>query len=85
VGKLSISLDDALEAELRDVVGDAKVSPFIAEAVRNELARHRLGDFLDELDVKLGPVPPQLLEEAGTAFDAVAASSGRRRRSTRRA
>lgn len=79
MGKLSVSIDDQLEAELREQVGDAKVSPFVAEAVRNELARRRLGAFLEELDEELGPVDPSLLSEAREAFDEVEAVTSRRR------
>lgn len=87
MGKLSISLDDELEAELRRAVGTAKVSPFVAEAVRNELRRRRLGTFLDELDGELGPVPGEVMAEAAAAFARVeaAASGAEPQRSRRRA
>lgn len=44
------------------------MSSFVARAVARELEREALGQFLDELDQALGPVPEAELKRARRAW-----------------
>lgn len=84
VAKISVSLDDKLLAELKDAAGN-NVSAFVSAAVRQQLKRQELQDYLAELDEELGPPSEEELAEAAAAFDEVdranAEIAKRRRRS----
>ncbi|MBI4706171.1 MAG: hypothetical protein HY744_34175 [Deltaproteobacteria bacterium] len=64
VAKLSVSVPADLARSVRRRVGARGLSRFAACAMRHELDRAQLGDYLAELDDRLGPVPQALLEEA---------------------
>jgi hypothetical protein len=68
VAKISISLPKDLARSLKRRVGARGVSSFAARAIRHELEREQLGDYLAELDAELGPVPEELLREARGAW-----------------
>ena len=68
VAKLSISLPRELAGALRRRVGARGVSSFAARALKHELERELLGDYLQELDRDLGPIPEDLLREARAAW-----------------
>jgi hypothetical protein len=55
--KLSISMPHKLASAARKRAGRRGLSSFIARAVARELEHEALGEFLDELDAVLGPVP----------------------------
>ena len=55
--KLSISMPHKLALAARRRAGRRGLSSFVARAVARELEREALGEFLDELDKELGPVP----------------------------
>jgi hypothetical protein len=55
--KLSISMPPRLASAARKRAGKRGLSSFVARAVARELEREALGEFLDELDAGLGPVP----------------------------
>jgi hypothetical protein len=55
--KLSISMPHELVRVARKRAGRRGLSSFVTRAVARELEREALGDFLDELDEALGPVP----------------------------
>ena len=55
--KLSVSMPHKLASAARKRAGRRGLSSFVARAVARELEREALGDFLDELDRTLGPVP----------------------------
>jgi metal-responsive CopG/Arc/MetJ family transcriptional regulator len=63
VRKWSVSIDEALAAQVERHVGDRGLSRFIARAVEHELERDRLTAYLDELDAEYGPVPEELIAE----------------------
>lgn len=83
VAKISVSLDDKLLAEVKDAAGN-NVSAFISAAVRQQLRRRELEDYLAELEEELGPPTEDELAEAAADFDRVdqanAAAAKRRRR-----
>lgn len=66
--KLSISMPHKLAAAARKRAGRRGLSSFVAQAVARELEREALGQFLDELDQKLGPVPETELRRARQAW-----------------
>jgi hypothetical protein len=66
--KLSISIPPQLERRLRKRAGRRGVSAFAARAIERELDRKALGDYLSELEERLGEVPQPLLEEARAAW-----------------
>ena len=68
VEKLSISIPRSLAGALGRYVGSRGVSRFAARALRHELERKRLLEYLDGLDAELGPVPESILEEARRAW-----------------
>jgi hypothetical protein len=55
--KLSVSMPHKLASAARKRAGRRGLSSFVARAVARELEREALGEFLDELDRTLGPVP----------------------------
>lgn len=61
--KVSISLPKKLMSEVRRRSGRRGVSAFAARAMRHELERERLGDFLKELENELGPVDAREMAE----------------------
>lgn len=68
VAKLSISVSRDLAKSVRKRVGARGVSGFAARALRHELQRLQLGDYLAQLDRELGPVPEEIVEEARRAW-----------------
>jgi hypothetical protein len=64
--KLSITMPQKLATAARKRAGRRGLSSFVARAVARELEREALGQFLDELDDVLGPVPaPELKRVRG--------------------
>lgn len=55
MSKLSVSVPDALVADLRGLA-EGNVSAFVTTAIRHEVDRRHLFSFLDEMDQELGPV-----------------------------
>jgi hypothetical protein len=51
-----------LAAAARKRAGRRGLSSFVARAVARELEREALGEFVDELDQKLGPVSEAVLK-----------------------
>jgi hypothetical protein len=66
--KLSISIPHKLAVAARRHAGRRGLSSFVAQAVARELEREALGQFLDELDKTLGPVPEAALRRARRAW-----------------
>lgn len=61
VTKWSVSVEAALASRVESHVGDRGLSSFVARAVRHELERDLLEQYLDELDDEFGPVPEGLV------------------------
>jgi hypothetical protein len=66
--KLSISMPHRLARAARKRAGRRGLSSFVARAVARELEREALGEFLDELDKALGPIPEAQLKRARRAW-----------------
>ncbi|MGH8896429.1 MAG: hypothetical protein ACRDZ4_05240 [Egibacteraceae bacterium] len=61
--KVSISLPSELASEVRAYVGQRGLSAFAARALRHELQRERLGEFLEELAQIIGPPDEKLVAQ----------------------
>jgi Arc/MetJ-type ribon-helix-helix transcriptional regulator len=61
--KVSLTLDEGLLAEARDVVGSRKLSSYVNRALRLQLQHDRLEDLLAELEQEKGPIEPGVMEE----------------------
>lgn len=60
---MTITIDRATLARIRQLAGSRGVSKFIAEAARERAGRDELRAYLDELDAKYGRPPPKMLAE----------------------
>jgi len=66
--KLSISMPRKLASAARKRAGQRGLSAFVSRAVARELEREALGQFLQELETTLGPVPDVELTRARRAW-----------------
>lgn len=66
--KLSVSVPSELARSVRKRVGGRGLSRFAAQAIRHELEREQLGDYLALLDAQLGVLPKKVLAEARSAW-----------------
>jgi hypothetical protein len=66
--KLSISVPEELARSVRKRVGARGVSGFAARAMRHELEREQLSDYLKELEAERGPVSASVLDEVRRAW-----------------
>jgi len=76
--KISATIDAELLTEVRAVAGPRGVSGFVNTALRRELERVRLREFLDELVEQVGPPDEAMVADAIEAL-----TSGRFRRRNR--
>jgi hypothetical protein len=61
--KVSLSLEEELLAEAREVVGARRLSSYVNRALRNQLQHDRIAGLLTELEQEHGPIDPQVMEE----------------------
>jgi hypothetical protein len=61
--KISVTLEPAVEAELRRVAGARGMSAFVNEAIRQRLQATRLRHMLDEMTAESGPIPEDVRRE----------------------
>ena len=66
--KLSITMPRKVASAARRRAGRRGLSSFVTRAVARELERESLGEFLDELDAELGPIPDAELKRARRAW-----------------
>jgi hypothetical protein len=72
--KVSITLDPAIVAEVRQIVGDVDLSVFVNDVLHWQLQNVRLRGYLDLLEEQFGRMPEELREEARREWDAMKAS-----------
>ena len=65
VRKVSVSMPEELTEAVRARTGAGGFSRYVTEAVSREIRHDLLGELLDELDAEYGPVPEELIEQAG--------------------
>ncbi|HEY0512740.1 MAG TPA: hypothetical protein VGH73_12595 [Thermoanaerobaculia bacterium] len=61
--KVSLTLEEELLAEAREVVGVRRLSSYINRALRNQLQHDRIAGLLEELEQEKGPIDPGVMEE----------------------
>ena len=66
--KVSLTLDERLLAEAREVVGSRKLSSYVNHALRLQLQHDRLAGLLGELEREKGPIDPRVMEEVRRAW-----------------
>ena len=66
--KLSVVLPGDLAVEVQKRVGPKGLPRFVARAVRHELERAQLGEYLAELNGSLGYVPERAVAAARAAW-----------------
>ena len=68
--KVSLTLEEELVAEAREVGGARGLSGYVNRALRHQLQRDRITGFLAELEQENGPIQPQVMEEVRRAWPA---------------
>jgi Arc/MetJ family transcription regulator len=68
--KVSLSLDEELIGEARELVGVRGLSSYVNVALRHQLQRDRLASLLTELEQANGPIEPAVIEEVRRAWPA---------------
>jgi hypothetical protein len=61
--KVSLSLDEELVAEAREIVGARGLSGYVNLALSHQLQHDRLSGLLAEFVQEHGPIDPQMMEE----------------------
>ena len=61
--KTPLTLDRALLAAARELVGQRGLSRYVNRALRHQLQRDRLTALLEALEPEAGPIEPGVLEE----------------------
>ncbi|HET9212010.1 MAG TPA: hypothetical protein VFR03_16515 [Thermoanaerobaculia bacterium] len=61
--KVSLTLDEELLTEAREVVGTRGLSGYVNRALRQQLQHDRLAGLLAELEQEHGPIDPRVLKE----------------------
>ncbi len=77
--KVSLTLDEDLVAEAREVVGARGLSGYVNRALRHQLQHDRLAGLLAELEQEKGPIDPEVMEEVRRAWPAPGEMAAKRR------
>jgi hypothetical protein len=72
--KVTITLNPAIVAEVRQIAGDVDLSAFVNDVLDWQLQNVRLRGYLDLLEEQFGRAPEELREEARREWDAMKAS-----------
>lgn len=77
--KVSLTLDEELLAEARNVVGARGLSGYVNRALRQQLQHDRIAGLLADLEREKGAVDPEVMEEVRRAWPAPGEKTARRR------
>jgi Arc/MetJ family transcription regulator len=77
--KVSLTLEEELLAEAREVVGARGLSSYVNRALRHQLQHDRLAGLLAELEREHGPIESKVIEEVRRAWPAPGEKSAKRR------
>jgi hypothetical protein len=77
--KVSLSLEEELVVEAREVVGARGLSGYVNRALRHQLQRDRLAGLLADPEQEQGPIEPQVIEEIRRAWPAPGEKAATRR------
>jgi Arc/MetJ family transcription regulator len=76
--KVSLTLEEELLAEAREVVGARGLSGYVNRALRHQLQHDRLAALLAEYEQEDGPIDPRIMEEVRQEWPAPAENAKRR-------
>lgn len=79
IEKVSLTLEEEVVAEAREVAGARGLSGYVNRALRHQLQRDRLAVLMAELEQEHGPIEAQVMEEARRAWPAPGERTARRR------
>jgi Arc/MetJ family transcription regulator len=79
LGKVSLTLEEELVSEAREVAGTRGLSSYVNLALRQQLQRDRLAGLLAELEQEHGPIDTQVMEEVRQAWPSPGEKAERRR------
>lgn len=74
--KVSLTLDEELVSEARQIVGERGFSRYVTRALRKQLQYDRINTLLRDLEEAHGPVAPEMREEVRKAWPANEARRG---------
>ena len=77
--KVSLTLEEELLAEARDVVGARGLSSYVNRALRHQLQHDRLAALLAEYEQERGPIDLRIMEEVRQEWPAPGEKSAKRR------
>jgi hypothetical protein len=77
--KVSLTLEEELLAEAREVVGARGLSGYVNRALRLQLQHDRIAGLLAELEREKGPIEPQVMEEVRREWPAPGERTAKRR------
>jgi len=77
--KVSLSLDEELVAEAREIVGARGLSGYVNLALSHQLQHDRLSGLLADLVQEHGPIDPQMMEEVRQEWHASEKKTNTRR------
>jgi hypothetical protein len=77
--KVSLTLEEELLAEAREVVGARGLSGYVNRALRYQLQHDRLAALLAEYEKEAGPIDPKIMEEVRQEWPAPEEKSSKRR------
>lgn len=75
--KVSLTLEEELLAEAREVVGARGLSGYVNRALRHQLQHDRLAALLAEYEQEDGPIDPRIMEEVRQEWPAPAENKRR--------
>lgn len=67
--RITVTVDEATLAELKERVGPGEVSAFVVEALRQKLRVDPIVELLAQLDVMYGPLTDEEVEEGEEWYD----------------
>jgi hypothetical protein len=77
--KVSLTLDQELVAEAREVAGARALSSYLNRALRNQLQHDRIAGLLAELDQEKGPIVAQVMAKVRAEWPEPGKHAARRR------
>jgi Arc/MetJ family transcription regulator len=77
--KVSLTLEEELLSEAREVVGTRGLSSYVNRALRHQLQHDRVAGLLAELEQEKGPIEPEVMEEVRRAWPAPGEKAAKRR------
>jgi Arc/MetJ family transcription regulator len=77
--KVSLTLEEELLVEAREVAGARGLSSYVNRALRHQLQHDRLTGLLAELEEEKGPIEPGVMEEVRRAWPAPGEKASKRR------